>query len=144
MRTINNAAEFAAQGCGQRRWRATLAAIDGAPRLPAEVSHSIGPLLTYRRTATPPTGGTFSGHRRYLALICPLTGDWPIEVAAKSQLVTAQPYSDLTDRQHFTGSGTRYTLPAGSITVVDIDEAYRFPEQGTGEVVLLHVTIVDQ
>ena len=61
-------------------------------------------------------------------------------MAPVSELTASNRYSDLADRQRFTGTGRRHELAAGGIVVVDPAEAIR-DIAVTGRVMVLRVTV---
>lgn len=125
-----------------RKWQRTLECIAEAPRLRAGAAYSIGDSLTYRRGDGAELGtADLVGRRRYSFVVAGLTGDVRVEVAPKAALTPVQPYSDLTDRELFAGSGEIVTVPQGAVLVVDIDEAARVLPDNPHEAVLLHVSV---
>lgn len=132
----------AVERLGGRRWVAAARALRAASALAPERAHSIGDAVTYvvfdRRF---PWSDAFVGHRRYVALVGVLAGSGDIEVAAKAALTPEASYSDLTDRETFTGAGRARRLVAGEVALVDPAEAYRIAEPGEGRFVLVLVTV---
>lgn len=124
---------------GAKKWSRTLEAIANATSVLPDVTYSIGDSLTYRLTATP-DARTLTGHRRYLAVRHVLQGEALVEVAATSSLHPVDEYDDLTDRQHFSGSGEQVRLEEGSVLVCEIDEALR-DVTVDGVVMTLRVTV---
>lgn len=121
------------------KWRRMAEAIRRGEQVLPEVTYSIGDSLTYRVT-TQPDCTELAGHRRYLEARCVLEGVAVIEVAPVTDLRAIDDYSDLTDRQHFTGAGGRYELAAGELAVVEAGEAVR-DESVEGRVIVLRVTV---
>lgn len=125
-----------------KKWSRTLEAIAVAPTLPSGVTYSIGDSLTYRRNdAAALATADLIGRRRYHMVLAPLTGDLRVEVASKADCTATTAYSDLTDRQHFTGDAALLTVAKGGLLVLDIDEAARVLNSPHVEAVLLHVTV---
>lgn len=123
------------------RWVRTAQAIRTAPARREDIMHSIGDSLTYLRTRRRHDTEHFTGHRRYLEVIA--VGDAPvrIEVAAKRDLARQSDYSDLTDREHFTGTGQEHVLQPGQIAVIEIDDAVRYPSVSAEPFTVLHVSV---
>ena len=120
----------------------TLQALDNAPELLPGVAYSIVDSLTYRRDRTPQlTTDELVGRRRYHGVVAALDGDVQVDVAPKADLSEEGPYSDLTDRQPFSGDAETVTVPKGGVLVVDIDEAFRVLPAPESEAVLLHVSV---
>lgn len=127
---------------GTRKWARTLEALDAAPGLSAGVAYSIGDSLTYRKAPTSALATEeLVGRRRYHLVVAATSGEVAVEVAPKRAVTAAGSYSDLSDRQPFTGSGETVRVPAGGLLVVDIDEAARILPSPESEAVLLHVTV---
>lgn len=127
---------------GTKKWARTLEALDAAPGLSAGVAYSIGDSLTYRKGRTADLATEeLVGRRRYHLVVAALGGEVAVEVAPKGAVTAAGPYSDITDRQPFTGSGETVRVPDGGLLVVDIDEAARIIPSPDSEAVLLHVTV---
>ena len=144
MQLCSESADLAAAAGGGKRWRRVAEAVAAAPGLPAGPAFSIGDSLTYRH-GTGAVLGTddLVGRRRYQFVVAALDGDVLVEVAQKTALTATAPYSDLTDRQRFSGPATLVTVPRGGLLVVDIDEAARILPESEADAVLLHVTIED-
>lgn len=125
-----------------KKWARTLQALDNAPSLQAGVAYSIVDSLTYRKDRTPGLSTEeLIGRRRYHGVIASLDGEVQVEVAPKSELTETGSYSDLTDRQPFTGEAETVTVPTDGVLVVDIDEAFRILSTPDAEAVLLHVSV---
>lgn len=143
MHVFNSRTDFDAQMKSVKKWMRTGQALDGIADLQHDVAYSIGDSLVYwwvyaREAAT----AGLVGHRRYHAVLAPLDGDLPVEVAPKAGLTCTRAYSDIDDRERFEGTGEIVTIPAGGVAVVEIDEAYRVLADTTGpRVVVLHVTV---
>lgn len=142
MRIFDNRDSFRSLLGGEKKWARTLEALDAAPSLADGVTYSIGDSLTYRigRPADL-AAGELTGRRRYLMVVASLGGEVAVEVAAKSGLVAAGPYCDLTDRQPFAGTAEPVMVPDGGLVIVDIDEAARILPAPDARAVLLHVTV---
>ncbi len=123
------------------RWRRVAEALRRADRVPPDVTLSIGDSLTYRVTASPDREA-LTGSRRYLAVRHVVGGSAVVEVAPVDGLEPAGPYSDLTDRQPFSGAATPVELRAGEVLVVEAGEAVR-DVSVRGRVVVLRVTVED-
>jgi evolved beta-galactosidase subunit beta len=121
------------------KWRRAVEAIRRADRVLPDVTYSIGDSLTYRVT-TDPDCAVLTGHRRYLEARYVVEGGAVIEVAPVSEVQAIDDYSDLTDRQPFTGAGGRHELAAGEIAVVETGEAVR-DVAVEGRVLVLRVTV---
>ena len=127
---------------GEKKWSRTLEALDAAPSLADGVAYSIGDSLTYRLgSAADLATAELTGRRRYLMVLASLGGEVAVEVAPKEALTAVGPYSDLTDRQPFTGEAERVVVPDGGLLVVGIDEAARVLPTPDARAVLLHVTV---
>ncbi|MCA0293876.1 MAG: YhcH/YjgK/YiaL family protein [Actinobacteria bacterium] len=124
---------------GTTTWRRAAQAVQRADEVLPEVTLSIGDSLTYRVTGRPDCP-TLTGRRRYLDVRAVLDGESVIEVAATTDLTAEGDYSDLTDREHFSGAGDSHTLTAGQIAVVEAHEAVR-DVSVEGRVVVLRVTV---
>lgn len=137
--------QFERVTAGRPKWARTAQAIRSAPSHREGVMHSIGDSLTSVRTRRRHETDQFTGHRRYLEVIA--AGDAPVrlEIAAKSDLTpgsdSGADYSDLTDREHFTGTGQELILQPGQIVVVEIDEAVRYPDLAALPCTVLHVSV---
>lgn len=121
------------------KWRRVADAVQGADRSMPEVTFSLGDSLTYRRTSGLECP-EFTRHRRYLELRYVLAGTAAVEIAPVVALLPVDDYSDLTDRQHFAGSGERYDLTEGEFVVVGVAEAIR-DVAVEGQVMVLRVTV---
>lgn len=139
MRRFASLDEFLAACDEARKWRRVAEAIRRSEKVLPEVTYSIGDSLTYRVT-TQPDCTELTGHRRYLEARCVLEGVAVIDVAPVADLPAIDDYSDLTDRQHFTGAGGRYELAAGEIAIVEASEAVR-DESVEGRVLVLRVAV---
>lgn len=128
---------------GVKKWNRAFQAIAKFELIPANQSHSIVDSLTYLITTTDrhSPDNDFVGHRRYFEAIFALDGDVSIEVSPKADLLQSVPYSDLTDREHFTGSGQDLTLRKGEVLVTDIDEALRLSKDATARIAIMRITI---
>ena len=127
---------------GTRKWSRTGEAIDAAAELQRGVAYSIGDSLTYVANDTPALAtDSLVGRRRYHLVVASTRGTVRVEVAAKSDLDATTAYDDLTDRQHFNGSGEIVSIPEGGICIVDIDEAARILPDAGAAAVQLHVTV---
>lgn len=139
MRRFASLDEFLAACDEARKWWRVAEAVRRSEQVLPEVAYSIGDSLTYRVT-TQPDCTVLTGHRRYLEVRCVVEGVAVIEVAPVTDLRAIDDYSDLTDRQHFTGAGGRYELAAGELAVVEAGEAVR-DESVEGRVIVLRVTV---
>ncbi|QOR45966.1 beta-galactosidase subunit beta [Trueperella pecoris] len=133
--------QFSSQLGTERRWLRTLEAINSPAAIKAGAAYSIGDSLTYRVTpACELVTASFVGRKRYHAVLYVIRGAVVVDVAKKTQLESNRTYSDLSDTELFDGCGHRTKLNAGSIVIIEIDEAYRVLK-GDGDVVCLHVTV---
>lgn len=124
------------------KWGRTLEAIDASPELTEGVAYSVGDSLTYRRAGTADLATSdFVGRRRYHLVVAPTAGDVDVEIAAKGDLVPVEQYSDLTDRERFSGSGQTVRIPQDAVLIVDVDEAARIHPDPDSSAVVLHVTV---
>lgn len=141
MELFTDLAQFERITADRTKWARTAQAIRAATAHAEGVMHSIGDSLTYLRTCRRHDVEHFTGHRRYLEVIA--VGDAPvrIEVAAKQDLVRHSEYNDLTDREHFDGTGQEHILQPGQIAVIEIDEAVRYPEASADPFTVLHVSV---
>ena len=128
---------------GVKKWNRAFQAIAKFDLIPENQAHSIVDSLTYLITTTDrhSPDSDFVGHRRYFEAICALDGEVAIEVAPKTDLTQTVAYSDLTDREHFTGSGQHLSLAKGEILVTDIDEALRLSKDATARIAIMRITI---
>lgn len=141
MQRFANLDEFQAALGEARKWQRVAEAVRRAGRVLPEVTYSIGDSLTYRVTTTPDCP-ELTGHRRSLEARYVLDGTAVIEVAPVAGLEPSDDYSDLTDRQHFTGGSRRSELGAGELAVIEREEAVR-DVAVNGRVVILRVTVGD-
>lgn len=134
--------DMAAVRAGITKWDRTLEAIGRADGLTAEVAHSVGDSLTYWRTTTGAlTGDQLTGHRRYHTVLVSLRGTVGIELSDQNALTAVSSYSDLSDRQTFTGTGTHHRLDEGELMIVPIDWAWRVQSGDTADILVLRVTV---
>lgn len=141
MRKYSSIEVFEDQRPSGTSWERCSQALSQLPGLNEDAAHSIGDSLTYFRSARPaPRPEEFVGHRRYRFVLTAMKEPVSVEVAAKAELTNTESYSDLTDREHFTGQGQMVTLEPGEVLVMDIDEAVRFP-QPCPVVGVVHLTI---
>lgn len=124
---------------GTKKWDRSLEAINIAPGVPADVTHSVGDSLTYRITSRRDSP-ELTGHRRYLAVRHVLRGTATVAVARQAELTPTDGYDDLSDRQHFTGTAEEVDLHEGAVLIAEIDEALR-DVRVDGDVVVLRVTV---
>lgn len=142
MRLFDTRSAFDAVLGGTTKWSRTGEALDVIPTLHRGVAYSIGDSLTYRSDDTHTLAtDSLVGRRRYHMVVASTRGAVRLEVAGKATLDAASDYDNLTDRQHFSGSGEVVKIPEGGICIVDIGEAARIlPDAGT-TAVQLHVTV---
>lgn len=133
--------EFVRITADRPRWRRTAQAIRAAAGDHIGVMHSIGDSLTYLRTHRRYETELFTGHRRYLEVIAAGQSPVLLEVASKAELERSTEYSDLSDREHFIGTGHRLTLQPGQIVVIGINEAVRHLEPAAEPCTVLHVSV---
>lgn len=127
---------------GTKKWLRTGEALDVAPTLQEGVAYSIGDSLTYvADDASAFATESLVGRRRYHQVVASTQGTVRLEVVRKDAVAETSPYSDLTDRQSFSGSGEIVDIPEGAICIVDIDEAARILPEAEGAAVVLHVTV---
>lgn len=123
------------------KWARTLQALR-TENLLSGVTYSIGDSLTYRHVRTGDLGQQdLTGRRRYQLVVAPTGGDVTIDVAPQATLEPAGPYSDLSDRQTFTGQAESMLVPCGAIAVLAQDEAARIQDLPDVEAIVLHVTV---
>jgi evolved beta-galactosidase subunit beta len=129
-----------------RAWQRVLQAIRtvegegaGEASLPEQVMFSLGDSLTYMRTRRRYATDLFTGHRRYVEVVAAGPGGLRLEIATKAGLEPLDDYSDLTDREHFCGTGEAIDLAAGAIAVLSFEEAVRYPEVSAAPAVVVHV-----
>lgn len=139
MQRFANLDEFAAALGAATKWRRALEAVRRTGRVLPEVTRSIGDSLTYRVTDHPDCL-TLTGHRRYLEVRYVVDGTTVVEVAPEATLEPSDDYSDLTDRQHFTGSGERHHLSEGEVAVIEAGEAIQ-DVAVDGRVMVLRVSV---
>lgn len=141
MEIFSDLDDFTRVTAGPAKWSRTAQAIRTAPAHREGVMHSIGDSLTYVRTRRRHDTDLFTGHRRYLEVVA--AGDSPveIEIAPASELRPRGDYSDLTDREHFEGTGRPVRLEPGQILVAAIDEALRQPQAAATACTVLHVSV---
>lgn len=133
--------DFARRTAGIRKWERAGEAIRASDTHAEGVMHSLGDSLTYVRTRRRYDGTAFTGHRRYLEVVAAGEAAVQLEVARRAELSPLGDYSDLSDREHFTGTGRRIELPPGAIVVLSIDEAVRYPTACPAPLTVLHVTV---
>jgi evolved beta-galactosidase subunit beta len=141
MELFTDLAQFERITAGRPKWVRTAQAIRTAPTHREGVMYSIGDSLTYLRTRRRHGTEHFTGHRRYLEVIAVGDASIRIEVAAKQNLVPCSDYSDLSDREHFTGIGQEHLLRPGQIAVIGIDDAIRYPSVSADPCIVLHVSV---
>lgn len=141
MELFNDLAQFERITADRTRWARTAQAIRAAGDHREGVMYSIGDSLTYLRTRRRHATEHFTGHRRYLEVIAVGGAPVRIEVAPKRDLAHHSDYSDLTDREHFTGAGQEHVLQSGQIAVIEIDEAVRYPSVSAEPFTVLHVSV---
>ena len=141
MELFTDLAQFERFTAGRPKWVRAVQAIRAAPAHREDVMHSIGDSLTYLRTRRRHDTDHFTGHRRYLEVIAAGGVPMRIEVAPKQELTRQAAYSDLTDREHFTGTGEEHVLQPGQIAVIEIDEAVRYPTASAEPCTVLHVSV---
>ncbi len=127
---------------GTKKWSRTGEALDDARNLHPGVAYSIGDSLSYvsdDTTALAPD--SLVGRRRYHLVVTSTRGTVRLEVAPKGSVNASTDYDNLTDRQHFSGSGEVVSIPEGGICIVDIDEAARILPDAETAAVQLHVTV---
>lgn len=111
-------------------WERCAQALRLVPSAPEDVTRSIGDSLTYLRSGRPvPDAEVFTGHRRYHDVVLALSEPVRLEIAPVSDLTPYRAYSDLTDRETFTGRGETVDLLPGEVLVLSIAEALRFPRR---------------
>ncbi len=128
---------------GVKKWNRAFQAIEKLPSIPANQAHSIVDSLTYLSTTADrhSPDQAFVGHRRYFEVIVALDKDTVVEIAPKSELTEVTAYSDLTDREHFDGTGQHITLTPGQVLVTDIDEALRLTKDASSNIAILRITV---
>ncbi len=142
MRLFDTRTEFDDILGGTKKWSRTGEAIDAASDLHRGVAYSIGDSLTYvADDAVSLAKEGLVGRRRYHMVVASTRGTVQLEVAPKSSLNAATNYDELSDRQHYTGSGEMVDVPEGAICIVDIDEAARIIPDAEAAAVELHVTV---
>lgn len=141
MEIFSDLDEFVRMTAGITKWDRTAQAIRNAANLPEGVMHSIGDSLTYVRTRRRHDTDLFTGHRRYVEVIAADASPVQIEIAPKQDLTACDDYSDLTDREHFEGSGRPLHLEPGQVLVTAIDEALRYPVPSDAPCTVVHVTV---
>lgn len=145
MQIFTDLEQFERVTAGRPKWVRAAQAIRAAGSHREGVMHSIGDSLTYLRTRRRHETDLFTGHRRYLEVIA--AGEAPVhlEIAVKRDLSpgtdNSAQYSDLTDREHFTGTGQELTLQPDQIVVVEIDEAVRYRKTAAQPCTVLHVSV---
>lgn len=147
MKLFTNRKGFESALRGIRKWDRTLEALDtlsARPYLDENVMYSIGDSLTYRKIRGDQIADSrFTGHRRYQEVIFSANGGCSVLVAPKHNLNREIEYSDLTDREQFSGDGVGEVIqvPQGGILIIDIDEGYRIVATPDSSLVELHVTV---
>lgn len=126
---------------GRPKWVRTVQAIHSAPDRREGVMYSIGDSLTYLRTRRRHDTDLFTGHRRYLEVIAAGESTVQLEISAKRDLTRRVDYSDLTDREHFAGTGQELILQPGQIVVVEAHEALRYLDPAAQPCTVLHVSV---
>lgn len=142
MRLFSDAATMSEVLGSHRKWQRVREAVALAPSLREGMAHSLGDSLTYRIGSAPEFATeSLIGRRRYHLVFACLAGTAVVEVAGKDELTNTEPYSDLSDREGFAGSGAPVEVPAGALLVVGIDEAARVIPDAGATLVQLHVTV---
>ena len=122
------------------KWRRAAEAMRRGNQVLRDVTLSIGDSVTYRLTAQPDSL-ELTGHRRYLEVRHVLVGSSLVETALIATVQPLDEYSDLTDRQRFTGpAAARNTLKAGEILIISPQEALR-DVSVEGMVMVLRVSV---
>jgi evolved beta-galactosidase subunit beta len=138
--------EFATGHAGVTKWDRMMAAIDNGGAIKEGMAHSVGDSLTYwRGTAAAFADEAFVGHRRYQTVFVGLEGEVHIEVAPQPEFVSAEAYSDLSDRESFLGTTPRavttWEVSPGQILVVPIDHAWRIVTQPDAHLLTVRITV---
>lgn len=141
MEIFTDVDQFERLAASATKWVRTAQAIRTAPAHAPGAMHSIGDSLTYIRTRRRYDTDRFTAHRRYLEVVA--AGDSPVdlEIAPTRDLRTCGDYRDLTDREHFSGSGPALRLEPGQILVTAIDEALRYVGTAADPCTVLHVSV---
>lgn len=143
MEIINNLEQFTQRYQGGRKWQRCVEAIHNIDNIRPGVAHSIGDSLSYRLTTDTTSDALFLGHRRYFDVHYYLQGAQKIEYAPKEHLQVVECYRDETDREFLKGCGNTVQVHEGQMVICDIDEAYRFINDGVVKKVVLRVTVED-
>lgn len=141
MEIFSDLDDFMRVTAGTTKWVRAAQAIRAAPSHQEGVMHSIGDSLTYLRTRRRYGTDLFTGHRRYLEVVAAGSSPVELEIAASSDLSARDDYSDLTDREHFEGTGRAVRLDPGQILVTEIDEALRYIGTASGACTVVHVSV---
>src|SRR5699024_8361511 len=131
MELFTDLAQFERITADRPKWGRTAQAIRTAAAHREGVMHSIGDSLTYLRTRRRNDTDHFTGHRRYLEVIAAGEAPMRIECTATQDLDRQTDYSDISHREHLSGTGQQLTLQPGQIAVIGIDEADRSPTPAT-------------
>lgn len=128
---------------GVKKWNRALLAIENLERIEENRAYSIVDSLTYHKTTADKHSpdDLFVGHRRYFEVIIALDSNVTVELAQKTDLTRHTPYSDLTDREHFEGTGTSLTLAPGEALVTEIAEALRISKDAHAHIAVLRITV---
>lgn len=134
-------ADLAGHNGGSAAWdRAVQALASVAPTDPPH-ARSLGDSLTFRVTrADALARPELLGHRRYRTLLHPLDGPVEAVVAARGDLAPVSAYRGRHDAQLFAGAGRSVHLPAGSVLLVGVDEAWAV-RPGPAAVAVLRLTV---
>jgi len=141
---LDNLEQFKVVYRDGRKWNRCIEAIENIVNLKDGVMYSIGDSLVYLiADGIAKNTESFEGNRRYFDVHYYLEGRETVEVADKNKLELTQPYSDETDREHFSGNGEITSLCEGQVAVFDNSKAYRFHGDNRVRKVILKVTIED-
>lgn len=138
-------AELADYNAGTVAWDRTVEALAAARPTDLHVARSIGTTVTY--WVTDPVAlvrPELVGHRRYRTLLRPLGGSIDVVIAPIDGLTAAGEYDVTHDVELFSGPGRELTLPAGSVLLVDLDEAWAVLRPAGGPAAAAAVTVVRQ
>lgn len=117
-------------------------AIETAPTLSTNITYSIGDSLTYIiRKGYLSDNNNLLASRRYQTVIYLESGNIDISYANINELKAINEYSDLTDRQSYTGQTKQVTIETGNLVVLDSEEAYRILPTQELNGIILRVTV---
>jgi evolved beta-galactosidase subunit beta len=126
--------ELADYNAGTVSWDRAITALRAARPTDPQFARSIGATVTYWVTRpVDMVRPELTAHRRYRTLLRPLGGSVDVVVAPIDRLTAVSEYDDQNDVELFTGPGRALRLQAGSVLLVDLDEAWAVVRPADGD-----------